>query len=110
MKELTNEEIEVSKDARAGFISVGEVEAIGSVRYEKTVSIGEKYVTETIEGNTDDVLKVIKALGHKQAASTFNFHIEAPEIRTRIDATELTGNIKKEIRNAFEKLTQSDLR
>jgi len=60
MKTFTDDEIEKMK--RSGAVTLiphGEVELLTSVRYEKTVSIGEQYIKETIEGSADDVLKVI---------------------------------------------------
>lgn len=48
--------------AENGFINVGEVDLLPAVRYEKTVSVGDQYISQTIEGSADDVLKVIKNL------------------------------------------------
>lgn len=58
-EELTGMVKEMSKTGALTLGPQDEVDLLTAVRYEKTVSIGEQYVTETIEGSADDVLKVI---------------------------------------------------
>jgi hypothetical protein len=53
-------------------------ETIQQVRYEKTVSIGDRHTTESIEGTVDEVLKVLGETQPKEVTNNITINA-APE-------------------------------
>ena len=45
------------------------------VRYEKTTSVGEHYISETIEGTSEAVLKVLDRTESDKVVQNLSFHI-----------------------------------
>lgn len=110
MKEFTSEETKetagIIGESSATLIHSGEVELLTSVRYEKTVSIGEKYVTETFEGSVDDVLKVAKGLINDGATSKLR------DMTVNVDFSGLSQDVEqvsKAIEKVFENLNKTNI-